>query len=124
MIILTADQQLRLTPLFEDRYGNAAPIDGMPRWEVSDETIATVTPDADGMSALVVTTGKVGGAQIRCVADAKVGIGVRELIGLEDISVVGGEARVVRLTAAPAEEKPGEVVPDVPLDEGTTPAQE
>ena len=112
MNILTTDQKVRLTARFVDRYGNPASIDGLPRWETSADGIVTVTPDADGMSADVVTDGALGTVQVRAVADSAMGDGERLIIGIADIQVVGGEARIVTLTAGAAEAKD-----DVPAPE-------
>jgi hypothetical protein len=112
MLVLTADQQVRLTVAYQDRYGNAATIDGTPRWETSDDAIATVTPGTDGTYADVVTVGPAGTVQVRAVADAMPGESERLIIGIQEIEVVGGEARVVALTAGPASPKTD--APDVP----------
>lgn len=105
-LVLTADQMVRLTAVYTDRYGNPAPIDGTPRWETSVTGIVTVTPAADGMSADVVTEGSLGTVQVRAVADAVPGADERLIIGALDIEVVGGEARVVALSAAAPMPKP------------------
>lgn len=116
MLVLTADQKVTLTASFEDDYGNKAPVDGLPRWEAGTEGIVTITPAVDGMSAEVVTVGRVGTVQVRCSADSQLGTGETMIIGLQDIEVVGGEARVVRLMAdaATSKEDEGEEEPDVP----------
>lgn len=105
-LVLTADQMVRLTAVYTDRYGNPAPIDGTPRWETSADGIVTVTPGTDGMSADVVTEGQIGTVQVRAVADAVPGADERLIIGTLDIEVVGGEARVVALSAAAPAPKP------------------
>jgi hypothetical protein len=78
----------------------------MPRRETSVDGIVTVTPGADGMSAEVVTEGQIGTVQVRAVADAVPGADERLIIGTLDIEVVGGEARVVALSAAAPTAKP------------------
>lgn len=114
MLVLTADQKVRLSVVFQDDYGNPAPIDGAPRWESSDPAICTVAPAADGMSADVVTAGPVGTAQIRATADAVAGAAERLIIGIQEIEVVGGEARVVMLSAGPATAKDDPAAPPPP----------
>jgi hypothetical protein len=125
MFVLTADQQVRLTTSYTDKYGNPAPIDGQPTWETSVDGIVVVRPTADAMAADVVTVGPVGQVQVRAVADAVPGASERLIIGVLDIEVVGGEARIVALTAGPAtskddaeEEGPSDedVEPDLPPD--------
>jgi hypothetical protein len=125
MLVLTADQKVRLTVSYRDNYGNTASVDGPTRWEVSDESIVTVTPGADGTSADVVTVGPAGTAQVRAIADAVAGEGERLIIGIQEIQVVGGEARIVALTAGAAEAKDDAAPPaedEPPVDEGDTPA--
>ncbi len=130
MNILTADQKVPLSARFEDSYGNAASIDGKPRWETSKDGIVSVTPAADGMSAEVVTLGPVGMVQVRAVADAAPGAAERLVIGVCDIEVVGGEARVVTLSvgaaqakedAAPPVDEDDDPSPDLPVEPGETP---
>ena len=123
MLILTADQKVRLTVSYTDRYGNPAPIDGMPRWETSADGFVTVTPAEDGMSAEVVTVGRIGTVQVRASADVVAGADERLIIGVLDIDVVGGEARVVTLTAGAAESKDAdeETPPPAPAEDSDTP---
>ena len=120
MLVLTADQMVRLTVSFTDRYGNPATIDGTPRWETSDDGIVTVAAGDDGASADVVTTGRIGTAQVRVIADAAGGENERLIIGLQEIQVVGGEALIVQMTAGAASPKP-----EAPADTDTpTPTPE
>jgi hypothetical protein len=123
MLILTADQKVRLTASYTDRYGNPAPIDGLPRWEASADGFVTVTPAEDGMSAEVVTAGRIGTVQVRATADAASGAEERLIIGVLDIEVVGGEARVVTLTAGAAQAKDDdeETPPLAPAEEPDAP---
>jgi hypothetical protein len=126
MLVLTADQKVVLTPSYEDRYGNPAPIDGQPTWETSADGIVTVTPSEDGLSAEVVTVGQIGTVQVRATADAVPGAETKLIIGVLDIQVVGGEARVVTLQAGIASSKDvtEDPVPadDVPEEENPDPA--
>jgi len=102
--ILTIDQQVNCTVAFLDSSGNPAAVDGIPVWSSSDDTIATVTASADGMSADVVSAG-IGQAQISVTADADLGSGTQQLIGLLDLQVVGGMAVMVQITAGTPTEK-------------------
>jgi hypothetical protein len=56
-----------------------------PGWQSSDPTIVTVSAAADGLSANVVTTGKLGQAQITVTGTAVDG---RIITGIGDVSVV------------------------------------
>lgn len=116
--ILTADQQVGLSFSAKDKYGNDAGIDGTPTWSSSDESKVTVTTGADGKSATAVAVGPVGTAQVSVRADADIGDGAREVVGVLDIEVIAGEASIVALSAGTAEAKPAaEPVPE------PTPAQ-
>ena len=50
-LILTDLQQVSLSVTFVDKFNNPAKVEGSPVWTSSDETIVTVTPAADGLSA-------------------------------------------------------------------------
>jgi hypothetical protein len=103
-MILTATQQTIATLVIEDSRGNPARVDGVPQWASSDPNIVSVTPDANGMSAVVASVGT-GTAQISVTADADLGAGVLPLVGVADIEVVSGQATVVRLALAPPTEQ-------------------
>jgi hypothetical protein len=120
MLVLTADQKVTLSVSYQDRYGNPAPVDGAPAWETSADGIVTVDPTEDGLSAEIVTVGQIGTVQVRATADALPGAGVKTIIGVLDIQVVGGEARIVTLNAGTASSK--DEIPDVPpVDDDTSP---
>jgi hypothetical protein len=73
-----------------DTKGRVARVDGVPVWASSDETVLTVVPAADGMSAAVDTVAP-GVARITVTADADLGEGVIEITGVsEDVNVVLG----------------------------------
>ncbi len=63
-------------------------------WSSSDESIATVTPGADGHSAVVTATGKLGATTITAAAG--------NLTATDDITVIAGPAASLTLTEAPA----------------------
>lgn len=106
MIILTDEQQVNVTAAFTTAAGNPANVDGVPVWRSSDEDIVTVTPAADGKSALVVATGELGTAQVSVEADADLGAGTRLITGLLDVEVRAAEAVAAGLTAGTPELKP------------------
>lgn len=119
--ILTADQQVSVSFTAKDKYQNDAKIDGVPVWSSSDDAIVTVTPAADGMSALVVAVGPVGTAQVSVRADADMTEGSKEIVGMLDLEILASEATVVALSAAsavpkPTAETPVEPTPDVPVE--------
>ena len=104
--ILTADQQVSLSFSAKDKYGNDAGIDGTPTWTSSDDSKVTVSAGADGKSATAVAVGPIGTAQVSVRADADLGDGAREVVGVLDIEVIAGEASIVALSAGTAEAKP------------------
>ncbi len=88
-----------LSPL--NARGEPAPVDGVPVWASSDETVVTVAPSEDGMSA-VINTVAAGVARVTVTADADLGEGVSEITGVtDDLNVTVGpnsEASVLTLT--------------------------
>jgi hypothetical protein len=81
-----------------DSKGNPAKVDGVPTWTSSDETVFTVAADSVNPFKAVITPGGLGTAQLKAVADADMGDGVKELITLGDIEIVAGEAVAGTLT--------------------------
>lgn len=94
--IFTATQQAQVSLTIKDKKGNTARLDGIPQWASSDPNVMSVEPSADGMSAKVVA-GQTGTAQISVTGDADLGSGVRAIVGVGDVEVVGGEASVIQL---------------------------
>lgn len=72
--------------------GQPAKVDGVPVWASSNETVLTVTPAADGMSALIDTVAAGSGPErVTVTADADLGSGVETITGVtEDINVTTG----------------------------------
>ncbi len=65
-----------------------------PGWQSSDPTIVTVSAAADGLSANVTATGKLGQAQITVTGTAVDG---RTITGIGDVSVVTSGAATFKL---------------------------
>lgn len=86
-----------------------APVDGVPVWASSDETVIKVTPSDDGMSAVIDSVAPGGPARITVSADADQGAGVVEITGVtDDITVVldnRDQASVMTLTLGGATDK-------------------
>jgi hypothetical protein len=62
-------------------------------WESSDESVAKIAVDSTDSTIVTVTpAGDLGQVQIRAIADADLGTGVRNLTTVADITVVSGEA--------------------------------
>lgn len=106
MASLTTDQYYPSVVLtITDSKGRPAPVDGVPVWASSDETVIRVTPDATGMMASVDTVAP-GTARVTVSADADLGAGTVTITGVsEDIDVTSGNvAAVVSLSlGAPAD---------------------
>jgi hypothetical protein len=75
-----------------DAKGNAAKVDGVPQWASSDESLATVAPAEDGMSAVVTPVGPLGTFELQVKADADMGEGVKEVFGTASVDLVAGDA--------------------------------
>jgi hypothetical protein len=93
MYTLPVDHSVLMQVTYVDAKGNPATIDGDVTWEASDASIITVAVDANDSSICRATpVGSVGQVQVTAKCDADLGDGVRELLTLCDIEVVGGEA--------------------------------
>jgi hypothetical protein len=109
--ILKDSQQADLSVTVLSRAGNPAPVDN-PKWE-SDNPDVVAVEAADGTNARVVAVGPVGTATVTFTADGDLGDGVKELKGVLDVEVVGGDAAVLNITPSAPVEKP-EAAPDAP----------
>ena len=96
MANVTTDQNFPNVVLsITDSKGRPAPVDGVPVWGSSDDTVLGVVPAADGMSAVVNTVAP-GTARISVSADADTGAGVVPITGVsEDIVVTSGNVASV-----------------------------
>lgn len=91
MITLTDVQEVSLLVAGESAAGNPAALEGIAVTS-SDETVITVSTGEAENEFWLSSTGKVGTSQIQVKADARIGPGVSELLGVETLNVVGGEA--------------------------------
>jgi hypothetical protein len=96
---LPDDRRVQLKIAYKDANGNPAAIDGAVVWSSSDAERANVEPTtppaADNSTVWLfpgTATGSIGAAQITARADADRGQGVKEIITVFDVEVVGGEA--------------------------------
>lgn len=105
MLLLTNGQKVTLSIAPLDAFGQAARIDGLPAWNVSDGALATITPAEDGMSAVLEPLGPVGLLQVQVTADADLGEGIKSLSGTLDVQVEAGEAVTLGITAGVPEPK-------------------
>jgi hypothetical protein len=100
MLTMTATQQCALTLAVTDAKGNPATVDGVPVWSSADETRVSVEAAADGMSATIFAEGPATTqpVQVSVTADADLGEGIKPLVGLLDVTIVGAEATVIAIT--------------------------
>lgn len=103
--VLTATQKCTVALKISDAAGNPAKVDGAPTWVSNNSDVITVTPAEDGMSAELITTGALGELSVTVTADADTGEGMKPIIGVLDVEVVPGEARVVELVPGTPTEK-------------------
>lgn len=93
---LPADKMVGLKISYVDKNNNPATIDGAVVWQSSDPNIARVEPpvppEADNSTVNLVPGTAVGNCQVSAQADADLGAGVRQLVTLLDVTIVGGEA--------------------------------
>ena len=105
-VVIGDDQQVRLSINPLDRAGNPARVDGAPSWVSSNESIVSIQPEANGLVALAVAVNQIGVAQITVTADADLGSGVLNLSETATISVVGGQAVSLGMSAGAPEPRP------------------
>lgn len=90
MLVLNDLEQAVLSVTPVNVKGKPAPVQN-PVWKSSDESVAVVVVDADGLSAVVVAKAP-GTAQVSIVADADMSEGVSEITGTLDVKVVPSQA--------------------------------
>ena len=105
-LVITDSQQFRVEIQPVDKAGNPGTLASVPVWSASDSTILTVVPAADGMSAVVSATGKLGAARVDVAAEGDSTSGANTITGTVDVQVVGGKAASLRLSIGTATEIP------------------
>jgi hypothetical protein len=84
---------------FVDAKGKPATVDGVPTWAASDPTIIdSVTPAADGMSAVLHVLDNIGASQLTVTADVDMGSGVNSQDFVDTVSVIAGDAVAANFT--------------------------
>jgi len=104
-LILTDEQKVHLSIQPLTAAGNAAPIDGVPLWSVTDPNIIGLDIAADGISCYAITTGALGTSQINVSADADMGDGIVTLMAILDIQVAPAQAVSLGILAGTPELK-------------------
>ncbi len=91
-LVITDSQQFKVEIQPVDKAGNPGTLASVPVWSASDPTILTVVPAADGMSAVVSATGKLGTAQVNATGEGDSTPGVNTITGTVAVQVIGGKA--------------------------------
>ncbi len=102
---MTDTQQTALAINPRDKKDNPAVLDGLPQWLSSNTEILNPVASADGLSCQVKAVGPLGTATITVKADADLGEGVRTIQDSIEITVTGGEATGLGLTAGAVTEQ-------------------
>jgi hypothetical protein len=97
-MFIKIDQVVDLAVAFKDKLGNAAKVDGLPVWALTDESLAGLVVAADGLSAVLTPVG-IGAFKVQVKADADLGEGVKEIIGELVVEVSPLEAEFVEIAA-------------------------
>jgi hypothetical protein len=92
MLTLSDIQQSSLTVSIVDAKNNPAVLAGIPVWTVSDSTILTIVPAADGLSAILTAVGPLG--------TAKVSSAIGSISGSVDVTVIGSAPAQLVISAA------------------------
>lgn len=113
-MFLKVSDDLPLSVSIVDAKGNPAKVDGRPQWAVTDEALAKLEVAEDGMSAMLKPIGPIGTFQVQVKADADLGEGVKDLLGVLDIELLAGEAVAIAIAAGEAvpQAEEGEAVED------------
>lgn len=107
---MKVNDQLPITIQAADEFGNptSANFDAPPAWSVSDSTVATVTPAADGLSAVVTSP---SGKLASCTVQVAGTVGGQPVQGSLQLTMVAGDTAEITLapgtpTPAPAPAAP------------------
>jgi hypothetical protein len=111
-MIIKATQEFDASVAFQDSLGNPAPVEGVPAWTNSNESVLSMVVAADGLSAVVSAVGVPGSGQISVQADADLGEGVTTITGTLDIEVTPGDAINVVLNTGAVRERTPEPTPE------------
>lgn len=96
---LKVSQSLPLSIAPVDKFGNAAKVDGAPSWSLTDPSLGSLSPASDGLSAVLVPSGKIGSASVQVNADADLGEGVKAIVGELPVDFLAGDAASVSIAA-------------------------
>jgi hypothetical protein len=103
---IRVDQLLNITVSnFKDVAGNpvSGPLANPVTWTVDNAALGTVTPGADGMTAVFTPAGPLGLAKVMASTDTDPGTGVITVTEEVDVTVVAGLAVAMTLDVAVAD---------------------
>jgi hypothetical protein len=101
---LTTVQQVSIAAVFEASNGQPVNVVGTPVWASADPNIATVTPAADGLSAVVASVGP-GSTTVTVTGEGDPTPGVDTVTGSVGVEVVAAEATQVVLNVGTPTDK-------------------
>ncbi len=108
MFQMTDSQQttLRVGGL-ADKKGNpvTGTLQGAPQWSTDNTDVVALTPAADGQSCLVAAVGPLGQANVTLKLQADFGQGPVPIVGTFAVTITGGSATQVTITADPPSEE-------------------
>lgn len=96
MTQITDIQSVSYTVTAVDAKGNPTALPGAVTWSVSDPSILTVTPSADGSTAVVAAVGPEGQSQVNASTTDASG---KQITGQDIVQVVGSAAATLVLKA-------------------------
>lgn len=105
---LKVSQELPINIQAEDEFGNATgAFDSAPQFSVADPSLATVKASDDGLSAVVIPTGKLGTTQVQVLAQAD----GKTIAGSLDLVLIPGDATQIVIQAGAPTDVPAPAAP-------------
>lgn len=97
---LKVDGQYQVAVSEQDKFGNLeqVPFDAAPAYSVSDASMMSLQPAADGLSCLLIPSGKVGPVKVQFLGS----IGGKQFAGEADLNMIPGDVAQVALAVGPA----------------------
>ncbi len=104
-IVLTNEQQVKVTLNPVTGKGKPVALDGIPEWTVTSGS-CTINPAADGMSCDILSGDTPGDSEIAVSADADLGAGVTNISDALRVTVNGAQAQNLGLEVGTPTDKP------------------
>lgn len=103
---MSDSQQADVTIDARDKKNNPAPLDGVPEWSTDNTDLLLLAPAADGKTCTIKALGPLGTGKVTVKADADLGSGSTEVIGVLDVEITGGQATVINVVPGTPTEQP------------------